>query len=327
LRTISIGHLSHGTSYTGGYLLEQNLLKELAQYLTKDHYPITQTIRAGRVFKGLAHFNLLWWAFIHTRFDINIVVARCALSAILRNLFTTRKTVIVLHYFDERDRKGLSLKIYYSLLFFFLRRVKHKNVSICAVAPYWVDYFKEKVNHKIPVFLYPNLFDNSKYKSYQTIKKKKQVHLGQYSSKNDEAIFRVATQLTALGYVCYFTTLLQEEEAVYTDYEVRYVPFEKYLSDMAESEYTLAYIRINEGWNRIAHESILVGTDVIGVNKGGLGNLLIQSGSLVADTEQDFVNLIKEQRKASLNPEFVSMYDCSNAARFIHPILKILELA
>lgn len=328
MRTISIGHLSHGVSPTGGYLHEQHLLNALTQSLQNKNLDVVKhSLRANKVFKGIAHFQLLWWSFLHANFDINIVVARCALSAVIRNLFTARRTIIVLHYFDERDRKGFALKVYYKLLFFCLRNMRHKHVSICAVAPYWVDYFEKMVHHNIPVFLYPNLFDTNLYVSYKTTVKKKQIHLGQFSAKNDEAIFRVAKRLTKLGYTCYFTTLLQKEETVCADYEVRYVSFETYLKDMAESEYTLAYTRINEGWNRIAHESILVGTDVIGVNRGGLGDLLAQSGSLVAATEDDFVQLVEEKQKSSWVPEFTPTFDRSNTGVFTEPILNILGLA
>jgi hypothetical protein len=34
---------------------------------------------------------------------------------------------------------------------------------------------------------------------------------------------------------------------------------------------TVCLIKVNEGWNRLAHESILIGTPVFGYGNGGLG--------------------------------------------------------
>jgi RNA-binding protein YlmH len=98
------------------------------------------------------------------------------------------------------------------------------------------------------------------------------------------------------------------------------VSFDQYLLEMASSEYTLAYIAINEGWNRVAHESILVGTQVIGVNKGGLGNLIAESGSLTAATVDDFMAIILAQQTQKVTPSFVQKYDLRSAQKWVQPL-------
>lgn len=321
MRTLTIGHLSHGVAQTGGFKHEQQLLEALSLYFSEHKVectPVTQ--RANRFYNGLAHLKLQWWSFVNAIFDINIVVSRCALSAILRNVFNARKILIVLHNYDEQDYNGLVLKMYYRLLFWMLRKLPLDHVAIVAVAPFWVNYFEQKVDQNIPVFLFPNLFDQSSYQKYQTTTKKKQIHLGQFSLKNDQRIFTLAKNLTLKGYLCYFNTLFKEEQGVFPDYEIRFGSFESYLKDMAESEYTLAYISINEGWNRVAHESLLVGTPVIGVNKGGLGDLISQSGSLIAETENEFLTIMLNHQGIPYPAAFLASYDTRTQQNWVHPL-------
>jgi hypothetical protein len=321
VKETTIVHLSHGTASTGGFLHEQRLLKALSEYLA--NLPCAnriETRRENQSFSGLGHFKLLWWSFLHAQFDINIVVVRCGLSAIMRNWFSKRKVIVVMHNYDEKDQKGFALRVYYTLLFFVLKHSSNHQIAICAVAPFWVNYFEKKVNHQIPVFLFPNLFRVEDYVKYGIEKKEKQIHLGQFSSKNDPAIFDLATKLSQKGYTCFFTTLFKEEQIKTEGYEVRFMPYEQYLIDMAKSEFTLAYIKLNEGWNRIAHESILVGTPVIGVNRGGLGDLLEQSNSLIATSEEHFLNLIITNETTTIRSSFLSEYDVSNQQKWITPL-------
>lgn len=326
MKTRSIGHLSHGIAETGGYKHEQLLLQAIGAYygaLNTQYVSVTKRIK--RYFSGLSHLKLQGWGFVNAGSEINIVVARIALSAIVRNCLNARKILIVLHNYDENDYKGFFLRLYYRTLFRVLTTIPFRNVAIVAVAPFWVDFFKGKVKQNIPVFLFPNLFDQDKYVEFRTSVKKKQIHLGQFSQKNDAHLFNLAKKLTAEGYTCYFSTLFEHEQGVFEGYEVRYGSFDVYLENMAESEYTLAYIAVNEGWNRIAHESLLVGTPVIGIPKGGLGDLLAESGSLIAHTEDDFFAMITRHTSAQLHPDFFKKYDLRSQQTWVKPLVQFCE--
>lgn len=321
----SIIHLSHGIIPTGGFRHEQFLLHKLTDHYRQQGFEVKkETIRANRFFKGLAQLRLLAWSFRHTRADVNIVVARTALSAILRNVFTSNKVLIVLHYFDTRDGKGLLLKWYYNLLFALLR-LGPRHVAIVAVAPFWVDFFQQKLQGKVPVLLFPNFFDTEQYKPFAGTEKTTQIHLGQYSFKNDPRIFELAKLLAAQGFPCYFSTMLKEEAGTFDGYSVRLEDYPTYLGNMARSQYTVAYIGINEGWNRVAHESLLVGTTLIGNPAGGLGDLLKESGSLTANEPQQFVEQITAQRHPLIDPAFIARYDEQHAGVFLQDIVSFID--
>ena len=50
---------------------------------------------------------------------------------------------------------------------------------------------------------------------------------------------------------------------------------------LASCDVTLCMSVIMEGWNRVAHESLLAKTPVIGTDKGGMGELLRNSGQII----------------------------------------------
>ena len=321
MKTISISHISHGTIETGGYRHEQFLVHSIANFLRKKNCAVNEkTIRAKKSFDGFEHLKLLWFGFVNSISDINIVVARVALPAIIRNLFTNRKLIIVLHYFDERDGKKQMLKWYYNLLFFVLQNIPSKNISIVVPSFFWFKYFNTKMKGNIPVFCFPNFFETENYFNYRTSEKLKQIHLGQFSWKNDKRIFELAKQLSAQGFRCYFSTMQKVEVGNFYDFEVVLEEHETYLERMSQSLYTIAFIGINEGWNRVAHESILVNTTLIGNNAGGLGDLIHESGSLMANEVNEFLNCINSTNHSSANKEFIEKYDVKNVEKFLTPI-------
>lgn len=326
MKTITVSHISHGILETGGFRHEQFLLNAISENLKKENYQVNnKTIRARKSFIGFDHLKLLWFGFINAVYDINFVVARIALPAMIRNLFTNRKILIVLHYFDERDGKKQSLKWYYHLLFFFLQNSSSKNVSIIVPSVYWVRYFEEKLNKNIPILLFPNFFETNKYLAFNAAKKSNRIHLGQYSWKNDQRIFELANELSVLGFDCYFSTMQKSEVGKFEHYNVVFEDHATYLQSMAESLYTVSFIKVNEGWNRVAHESILVGTTLIGNNAGGLGDLIKESGSLMANTVDDFVELIKSNTHSNCHKEFIEKYDVKNCDSFLKPITDFIN--
>jgi glycosyltransferase involved in cell wall biosynthesis len=319
-----IRYLSYGISKTGGYRHEKGLFNALKAYLETKGVVSAEELRRNRLFKGpLAWIDLQIWAYRQSNADINIVTARTSLAAILRNYKSGKQVWVVLHNHDDTDGKPRRLKWYYSTLFRVLRKRKEPAFKIICVAPYWQKYFS--VNCQLPhVYTFPNLFDTGFYKEFKTNHKNAWVHLGQYSSKNDPAIFSLARQLGMKGYYCYFSTLDPSEATQgRSGFEVLYfMDFKDYLEHMSRSCCTLALSRVNEGWNRIAHESILVGTPVVGYNKGGLGDLLKESNSVVVNSIDEAYTCITESLWVLPEASFDEKYDIKNASKFIDPICR-----
>jgi hypothetical protein len=326
--SLKVKYISYGKYETGGYKHELFFAQQLTQFLTTENKKFKLIIeRPNRFFENPIAYLKLFLLGLNATGNYNIIVARVAVFAVLRNLFTKNKVYIVLHNFDEDDGKSIWLKWYYHSLFFLLKNTSNKNVSIIAVSPFWVNYFKNKVNNNIQVYLFPNFFDNTYYEKTRVStliskeKSNKQIHLGQWSFKNHPDIFEVAKQLTAKGYYCYFSTNFKDFAKKTNDYEVVYFEhFEDYLFQMAISEFTLALTAINEGWNRVAHESILVGTPIIAYAKAGLLDLVNESKSYATINITDIIQAI-ENKNVQANPSLLAHYDIKNCDVYLIKII------
>ena len=326
--SLKVKYISFGKYETGGYKHELFFAQQLTQFLTTENEKYELIFeRPNRFFENPIAYLKLFLLGLKANENYNIVVARVAVFAILRNLFTKNKVYIVLHNFDEDDGKSIWLKWYYHMLFFLLKNLSIKNVSIVTVAPFWVNYFKNKINNNIQVYLFPNFFDNTYYEKNRVLtlmpeqKSNSQIHLGQWSFKNHPDVFEVAKQLKAKGYYCYFSTNFKDFAKKTNDYEVVYFEhFEDYLTQMAESEFTLALTAINEGWNRVAHESILVGTPVIAYAKAGLLDLVNESKSYAATNIADVIQAI-ENKNVQANPSLLAHYDIKNCDMYLTKII------
>lgn len=265
----------------------------------------------------LDYLKLFTWSFKEGYGSQNICVARIALPVLLRNLFNKKKVWVVWHYFDPTDKKQTILKIWYSILLFLARWISPQKLQIVCVAPFWKNYFEKKIGIN-KVLYFPNFFDSKQYIPYRNLPKKKQIHLGQESFKNSRDVIDLSSWLTALGYACYFSTNAPEKAGDFETYEIRYFKtFEAYLSEMAKSEYTLALPYINEGWNRIAHESFLVGTQVIGYKKGGLGDLLDGANGIIVENIEEVLEAIKSKKIKQINQEFLFHFDVEEAKKYL----------
>lgn len=317
-----IHYLSYGIVKTGGYRHEKCLYDALCAFKSESGQVIGKLIRRNRLFKSwIGYLDLLIWSYFKSNADINIVTARTGLSAILRNWFTKNEVWIVLHNYDEKDGKTARMEYYYVLLFKCLKKATHNRFKILTGAPYWVDYFKQTQGLK-NIFIFPNFFDLSVYEPFRKSKKNRWIFMGQWSSKNDPMILELSHRLNQLGYYCYFSTLyLNETKAFNGSFEVLYFKTHaSFLEQMSWASCTLALIKVNEGWNRTAHESLLVNTPVIGFKRGGLGDLLKQSNSVIVNSVEEAYNCIEGDVWVLPDEKFLEKYSIKNTTEYLKVI-------
>ncbi len=275
---------------------EKQYAEALCKKLGQENYELN-VFRQWRHFEGIfSQLNLLFWAFWKANGKINISVARLGVPVLLRNIFNQNKVYIVWHYYSNDDGKSWFLRQWYQLFIKLARSLPKEKLEIVCVAPYWMNYFKNALGLPNLVY-YPNLFDADKYIEFRGMKKTNKIHFGQVSFKNNPALYDLAEKLHAQGYTCYFSTNVKENAAKFPNYENTYFEFfEDYLIEMASSKFTLAFPNFAEGWNRVAHESFLVGTQVIGPKLGGLGDLLSgANGHIVASIEEAEAIIINQE--------------------------------
>ncbi len=315
---MKIQYLSFGINKTGGYRHELFFSEQLKTMLSKSNSKVElKDIRLNKYFTNVfQHVYLFLWTFVKSNADVNVVTSKLGVSAILRNLISKRKVYVVIHNHDDNDGKSNTLKSYYNQLFRLFRNCKHNRFQLVVVSHYWEKYFHALgIKH---VVYFPNFFNTKKYLSLKKEHKNPWINLGQYSSKNDIELNRIARELTRKGYYCYYCTNNSIESKPHNgSYEVIYfLNFQDYLEQVSLSCCTLALTTINEGWNRMAHESILLGTPVIGYNKGGLGDLLKESNSVIVKNADEAMTCILEHIFMLPDSKFINKYDINNAHLF-----------
>jgi glycosyltransferase involved in cell wall biosynthesis len=313
-----LNYISHGSAKTGGYRHEVLVGKYLATSLHINYVEC----RIEKEFKGLKGFLLLWnYAFKHANGTINLTVQRIALPILLMGIFRRSKTIVVLHHYDRKEQHSWFYHFNMKLLIYLLKIDIHK-LRVVVVAQYWKDWLIQRGVKQSNIEVIPNLFDDKIYEEVKTTTlKKQQIYLGQFGAKQHPLVFEIAEELTTLGYYCFFTTSQSNVVIAHQHYEVKKLIFDEYLKELAASLYTVCFTSFNEGWNRTAHESMLLGTPVIGNNAGGLGQLLREANQPIISTKEEVVALILQKQNIYIPDVFLKQYHINQISYYAEPLV------
>lgn len=321
---MKITYLSHGLFPTGGYFHEKTLCEAISGIANNCDICFTE-VRFRRNFKGpFAWLLLLLKSMFHANGDVVVTVARLGMPVWWRIRFGRAKMLLVLHNLDQSDGKR---KLYHRQVKRTLKlAARHPNrIAVVVVAEYWKQQVQEMAKGA-KVFLFPNLFDNAKLHFYRDVVSKKSnlIHLGQYSSKIDRKAYHLLiSSLKQAGLVCYFSDNTGQQSQ---DFPIsHFSTHEAYLKQMALSSCTIILNAVQEGWNRVAHESFLVGTQVISKGGGGLSEL-VQTGNgyLVKDVE-DACWTAQQPELRPISYGNLVQFDLSNRDTFATPICAWLK--
>jgi glycosyltransferase involved in cell wall biosynthesis len=204
------------------------------------------------------------------------------------------KRIIVMHHFDlEETRKKKKHQ------FFFNRFIGNaRDAMIVVVAQYWKNYLLSLGLSNIEVSY--NAFDTSKYKQYISkqdflqkfgLPDKPIIYLGKNSKPKTFNAYQIVKPLEN-DYLIITTGPIKEFNGpVHLDLD-----FNTYSSLLHFCTLTLLLPKFSEGWSRIAHESLMCGSPVIGNGRGGMRELLEKTNQVIIDENQpeEICRLIKK---------------------------------
>lgn len=294
----------------------------MAQALAQNLQALLQNYRAEHDFKGFWGFVKLWcFGFKHAVADVNITVQRLLLPVFLRSIFTRKKVLLVFHHYDVREQLSLAYHLNYKLVLLLLR-LNNPRLKVIVVAQYWVDFLVNAGVDKNAILVFPNLFDADVYQAIQQANSTKTntIYLGQYGVKQHPLVYELASLLSANGYRCVFSTNNKNEVKQTSTYQVNQYSYADYLSFLATCQYTVCVSSFNEGWNRTAHESLLLGTPVLGNQSGGLTQLLTESNQQLITTAQQAYDIISKNRPNPIPQSFVQRYHIIQILYYAQPI-------
>jgi glycosyltransferase involved in cell wall biosynthesis len=328
-RTVKTLYISDGPSNTGGFFHEQFWFEKTNQWLRDVHHLEVQSesIRPDTYHSGFFNIVSWWWlVFTHAKKDWILTPVRCALPVLWRALFSSNSVGVVIHSMNhDKISSKKWLQWYYVVVFFLLRR--KRNSYIVAVAPYWKDYLVKVSGLPSERVVYlPNLFDPADYTPYVcALKKERSICLGMWSTKVHKMLFELAARLAHNGYVCFFTSPQDLVSFGAYGYHIAYCPDEvSFREKVAQASFTLAYSQTPEGWSRVAHESFLLGTPVIGHDNAGLGDLIRAANGFLADNVMEVMELVGDKPGWKPSTRFEQTYHVSRAFHYLESIRTLL---
>ncbi len=193
------------------------------------------------------------------------------------------KYIAILHHIDERRLKAdIKYQLYIKLL---LRKLKAFD-QVVVVSEYWQSRLQQYGITQTRIIY--NSFDTAAYQFSDEEKKafrsslgfpedQPLIYLG--NSGKGKGVVEAYEQLKDKPYL-FVSTGRKNENADLPVHHFNLQPHE-YRKLLASCDLVLAMSTMTEGWNRVAHEAMLLRTPVIGSGSGGMSELLTKGGQCI----------------------------------------------
>jgi glycosyltransferase involved in cell wall biosynthesis len=206
------------------------------------------------------------------------------------------KTVLIIHHIDQSQTKRRFLNV---LLENKMLRELYKFDKIVTVSEFWRNELKKYVDErKIDViynsFDVPAIVDICNENDIIEFKKSFNIPLDKIivyagNSTTAKGTDRIVELIGNNPFYHLITSGKKEKDFGTQHLNLSY---HDYIRLLNSSDITVILSRLKEGWNRIAHESLLCKTPVIGLDIAGLGELLNKSKQIIFRPGEDINMLI-----------------------------------
>jgi glycosyltransferase involved in cell wall biosynthesis len=262
----------------GGSIYERMVDRALAE--VGEHEVVGRTTR----FRGaLRVLEVPLMAYHWARF------ARRTDAVLIRTQYTalfdySGRGVTIIHHVDSTQSRPV-IRLFESLTAwgFFSRRRFDEPVVV--VAEYWRDVLRAKGYRNVHV-----IYSGFRLADYEITEAESADFRERYGFGDARIVYIGNPQKKKGADLCYAALKDSDFTLVTTgvrdlDLPVRHLelPFRDYLCLLHASDVVMTMSRFKEGWNRVAHEAMLVGTPVIGSGMGGMRELLLGGGQLVCE--------------------------------------------
>jgi len=211
------------------------------------------------------------------------------------------KKVAIFHHYDENESERKKLKN--SIIFKRFLKFASDSDVVVVVAKYWENYLNQ-LGIKQTKVIYNSFDINNFSHSQNSIEQFKQkynltkpiIYLGKNSYNKT---FKIYDELKPLEKEYHIITTGRKRE--FEGPLFFNLKYSDYLKLLSLTELTIVCTPFNEGWNRIAHESILSGTKVLGTDSGGLGELLRLTGQKILKKDESIFDATELVLKSNEN--------------------------
>ena len=286
-------------------------------------------VKTYYVFKTKSKFKIIF-SFLYSLIKFNFFSKKNHLLTLQTIPFINllKKNVLIIHHIDIKY-SSLIMRLYYNycLLFIFIFRSRIKKIVV--VSKYWKEYLEKKGFNNVEV-IYNSIeiknFDfsdneiNSFKVKYKIDLKKPIIYIG--NLKLLKGFDKVYDLLKNEPYVLVGSG---NDSCNLQGVICLNLPYKEYLLLLKSSDVVILMSEFLEGWNRTAHEAILLGKKVIGSGSGGMKELLEKENRLICKDYNNLISLVKkeiEDNDKNLTSKLIHQYD---KIYFKHNWFKVLN--
>lgn len=237
------------------------------------------------------------------------------------------KQLVIAYHYDTAFCHPL-VKAHHYLTLKSLIANKDKVHRLIVISQFWKDYFFH-LGFKNIETIYCG-FDHkefqiddaklNKFKDQHGFQGKKVIYIGNSQRKKGADI--VYEQLKDQGYLL-VTSGNKDVDLPCLNLQLSH---EDYLCLLKTSSAVITYSQFKEGWNRVAHEAMLMGVPVIGSGLGGMGELLQGGKQKIVQNPRDLAHALKEVLNnpeiGELGREYASTFTMEKFSRDCNELLK-----
>lgn len=201
------------------------------------------------------------------------------------------KQIVVAYHYDTAFSHPL-VKAHHFLTLKSLVRNRNKINKLVVISKYWRDFFYDLGFKNIEtIYCGFNESDFSlsdqdvqAFKKNHHLENKKIVYIGNPQRK--KGADKVYAALKDRSDIVLVTSGNKDVELPCLNLNL---PYKEYLHLLKASAAVITFSQFKEGWNRVAHEAMMLGVPVIGSGLGGMGELLDGGGQIIV-TDPDDLN-------------------------------------
>lgn len=205
------------------------------------------------------------------------------------------KGLTIIYHIDSSGSPFLP-KLFQDVAEWIFKAVIKKSEHIVVIAEYWKKYFEERgytnvhliyCGYELEQYICSDE-DVEQFRIRNGLVGKKIIYIGNPQIKKGAAIAHEA--LKNSGYTLVTSGVRDQVlDCLHLD-----LAFKDYLCLLKAAEVVVLMSQFAEGWNRIAHEAMLMGTPVIGTGYGGMGEVLAGGGQEICRTPNDLPLLVEK---------------------------------
>ena len=280
----------------------------------KHHFPIEIDPATIRAKESVLHY---WWRMARYKAKADLLIME-PFPIVYGHRLPGQRSIAMIHHIDPVIRTSSRYHRWY-----FDRLIRRTRACdrVVTVSRYWQDYFLGQGCKAVEVIY--NAFDTEPYRTpgfdarafrarFGLPEDKPLVYIG--NAIREKGVYEVYDALKDQPYHLVMTGAANRAEGL----PVQYLRLNRqdYRGLLRASDIVIAYSRMIEGWNRIAHEALLSGTPVVGSGTGGMHELLENAGQPEVQRPDELVAAVEavlqdRQAFAAKGYHYIRQFDLS----------------